>query len=313
MSPSPALSIPRAHLSGPDGAQHGARGRGAAEPEPESSGRVRNQEFAHQAKCSGATQGSSGGRLAGRQASPDVFAEGEADETLRLPPAGALGSGLLRATRAAYDELAGAYDAAERSLMAERPVDLGHLFAFAKSVHAHRPGGLVGDVGCGPGQVARWMCELGLAVRGIDLSPRMIERARRNAPDARFIEGEAAELEEESGAWAGALVLGALWHAEAGERAVALGEVARVVQPGGALLYGWLSSGAGQPSGTVYPLEHWLGVKVALPVYLCSIKAAALEVRRAGFEVVAATEREPLVHELPLRRGFLLARRRQPA
>lgn len=236
-----------------------------------------------------------------------------AGETLRMEHDFAHGSGLLSATRAAYDELAGSYDREEHRLMSERPVDLGHLFAFAKSVHVHRPGGVVGDVGCGPGQIARWLCELGLAVRGIDLSPKMLERARRNAPDAAFVEGEAGELPEEAGSWAGALVLGALWHAEARERAVALGEVARVVQPGGALLYGWLSSGAGHPSGTVYPLERWLGVKVELPVHLCSIKAAALEVRRAGFEVVAVTEREPLVHELPLRRGFLLARRRQPA
>lgn len=227
-----------------------------------------------------------------------------------MPSACAHGSGLLSATRAAYDELSAAYDAAERGLMAERAVDLGHLFAFAKSVHAHRPGGLVGDVGCGPGHVARWMCELGLAVRGVDLSPRMIERARRNAPGASFVAGALGELDETSGAWDGALVLGALWHAEARERAVALGEVARLVQPGGALLYGWLSSGAGHPSGSAYPLERWLGVKVELPVHLCSIKVAALEVRRAGFEVVAATEREPLVHELPLRRAFLLARRR---
>lgn len=236
--------------------------------------------------------------------------EGSAEETLRLESAFAHGSGLLRATRAAYDELAEPYDRSESGLMSERPVDLGHLFAFAKSVHAHRAGGLVGDVGCGSGQVARWLCELGLAVRGIDLSPQMLARARRNAPGATFTEGELGELPEGSGAWAGALVLGALWHADARERATALGEVARVVQPGGALLYGWLSSGAGHPSGTVYPLERWLGVKMELPVHLCSIKVAALEVRRAGFEVVAATEREPLVHELPLRRSFLLARRR---
>lgn len=236
--------------------------------------------------------------------------EGSAEETLRLEPAFAHGSGLLRAMRAAYDELAGPYDRSEGCLMSERPVDLGHLFAFAKSVHALGPGGVVGDVGCGPGQVARWLCELGLAVRGIDLSPRMVERARRNAPGAAFLEGELGALPEAAGAWAGALVLGALWHAEARERAQALGEVARVVRPGGVLLYGWLSSGAGHPSGTVYPLERWLGVKMELPVHLCSIKGAALEVRRAGFEVLAATEREPLVHELPLRRAFLLARRR---
>ncbi len=53
----------------------------------------------------------------------------------------------------------------------------------------HRHGitdGLVVDLGCGSGIWARALTEAGHAVVGVDLSPAMIELARRQAPRARF-------------------------------------------------------------------------------------------------------------------------------
>lgn len=50
---------------------------------------------------------------------------------------------------------------------------------------AHLPaGGRVLDLGCGCGHAALDLARAGLRVRGIDFSPRMVERARRNAEDA---------------------------------------------------------------------------------------------------------------------------------
>ena len=47
------------------------------------------------------------------------------------------------------------------------------LDRFADSV---RGAGVVCDLGCGPGQVARYLQERGLPVCGVDLSLGMIER-----------------------------------------------------------------------------------------------------------------------------------------
>ena len=46
--------------------------------------------------------------------------------------------------------------------------------------------GLVVDLGCGSGLWAEELCQAGYDVLGVDISPAMIEIARRRAPRARF-------------------------------------------------------------------------------------------------------------------------------
>lgn len=79
--------------------------------------------------------------------------------------------------------------------------DLAHIHdaGFGDFARAASPGlleilsraritdGLVVDLGCGSGLWARALCDAGYDVLGIDISPAMIELARRRAPEARFI------------------------------------------------------------------------------------------------------------------------------
>jgi 2-polyprenyl-3-methyl-5-hydroxy-6-metoxy-1,4-benzoquinol methylase len=47
------------------------------------------------------------------------------------------------------------------------------------------------DLGCGAGvPVAREMIARGFKVTGVDISAQQIEQARRNVPEAQFIEGD---------------------------------------------------------------------------------------------------------------------------
>ncbi|MDQ2982448.1 MAG: methyltransferase domain-containing protein [Actinomycetota bacterium] len=46
------------------------------------------------------------------------------------------------------------------------------------------------DIGCGPGQFAAYLSELGMSVTGIDFSPKAIELARQAAPAAEFHVGD---------------------------------------------------------------------------------------------------------------------------
>lgn len=55
------------------------------------------------------------------------------------------------------------------------------------------PRGLIVDVGCGSGVLARELTRDGFDVLGIDSSPAMIALARRNAPEARFETGSFAD------------------------------------------------------------------------------------------------------------------------
>lgn len=50
------------------------------------------------------------------------------------------------------------------------------------------------DVGCGSGRHSRRLVELGHDVVGIDVTPEMLSLARRNVPQATFIEAEMREM-----------------------------------------------------------------------------------------------------------------------
>ncbi|MFC1734812.1 methyltransferase domain-containing protein [Candidatus Hydrogenedentota bacterium] len=58
------------------------------------------------------------------------------------------------------------------------------------------------DVGCGFGDLHKFIEEMGLSVRytGIDISPRLIDKARKKYPEAEFMTGDivSMDLEEES-------------------------------------------------------------------------------------------------------------------
>ncbi|NUT91128.1 MAG: class I SAM-dependent methyltransferase [Saccharothrix sp.] len=54
------------------------------------------------------------------------------------------------------------------------------------------PKSSVVDLGCGTGSLSALLVEAGHDVRGLDLSPRMVEAAKAKAPGAQFTVGDAA-------------------------------------------------------------------------------------------------------------------------
>ncbi|MCO1654262.1 class I SAM-dependent DNA methyltransferase [Pseudonocardia humida] len=98
----------------------------------------------------------------------------------------------LDIVRASYDRVADTYvDRAVGDLVSE-PWLRAALAGFAESVRGLGP---VLDVGCGPGTVTAHLAQLGLDVSGIDLSPRMVEHARRLHSGQRFTVASATELD----------------------------------------------------------------------------------------------------------------------
>jgi SAM-dependent methyltransferase len=89
------------------------------------------------------------------------------------------------------------------------------------------------EVGCGPGELAARVQEtLGADVIAIDISPRMVELARRGGVDAR--EGDVKRLPFGDGEFDCAVAAWMLYHVAAVEPA--LDELARVLRPGGRLV-----------------------------------------------------------------------------
>lgn len=112
------------------------------------------------------------------------------------------------------------------------PVD-----AFADTVAGSGPAcGPVLDVGCGPGQVTAYLAERGLDVSGVDLSPGMIENARRLHPQCRFSVSSATELELDAGSLGGVLGWWSLFNLPRDVLPQVLASFARALKPGGHFL-----------------------------------------------------------------------------
>jgi SAM-dependent methyltransferase len=102
--------------------------------------------------------------------------------------------GWLDDTRASYDAVADSYADITRDLLDDTPEERAVLALFADMVGA-QGGGAVADVGCGAGRITAHLRQLGVDAFGIDLSPGMIEVARRDHPGVRFDLGSMTDLD----------------------------------------------------------------------------------------------------------------------
>lgn len=144
----------------------------------------------------------------------------------------------LADTRASYDADATSYADEVRNLLAELPAEQDVMALFAERVRAHG-GGLVADVGCGPGRITAHLRSLGVDAFGIDLSPHMIEVARREHPGPRFEVGSMTQLDLEDGALAALIAWYSIIHVPDEAIGAVLTGFRRVLRPGGLLLLGF--------------------------------------------------------------------------
>ena len=212
--------------------------------------------------------------------------------------------------RTSYDIVAERYATELADDMIARPFERGMFLAFSELV-GKQGDGIVGDVGCGPGHIAKHLTSLQLRVVGFDVSVAMIEQARLKHPDGKFYVGSMFELPVGDETWIGAVSIYATLHSSAEDRARAFAELRRVIKPDGYFLHSFFISAPDQVEGSMYHLQKWFGHAVDLPTYFVSIEDASDEMDRGGFDVVAVLVREPTnTKELPTRRCYMLGKRR---
>ena len=90
---------------------------------------------------------------------------------------------LTLAVQKNYDQVAAEYARHIFDELRHKPLDRGLLDRFAAEIRGR---GEACDMGCGPGHVARYLRDAGLSVFGLDLSPGMLEQARKLNPESPF-------------------------------------------------------------------------------------------------------------------------------
>ena len=143
--------------------------------------------------------------------------------------------GWLEDTRASYDTVAVSYADLTRHLLDETSEERAVLALFADMVRV-QGGGIVADVGCGTGRITAHLRHLGVDAFGIDLSPGMIEVARREHPGLRFDVGSMTDLALADASVAGLVAWYSLIHVPDDEISSVFAHFQRVLRPGGPLL-----------------------------------------------------------------------------
>ncbi|MFI9331496.1 class I SAM-dependent DNA methyltransferase [Kitasatospora sp. NPDC052868] len=146
--------------------------------------------------------------------------------------------GWLADTRTSYDTVATSYADQVRDLLDQTPYERAALKLFADRVQT-TGGGPVADVGCGSGRITAHLRELGVDTFGIDLSPAMIEVARRDHPGLRFEVGSMTDLDLADASMAGLVAWYSLIHVPDDEIGPVFTHFRRVLRPGGPLLLGF--------------------------------------------------------------------------
>ncbi|WP_433267301.1 class I SAM-dependent DNA methyltransferase [Actinosynnema sp. CS-041913] len=195
--------------------------------------------------------------------------------------------GWLTDIRDSYDTVAASYADLTREALGGLPYLRGVLALFADLVRA-AGGGPVADVGCGPGHITAHLRELGVDAFGIDLSPGMIDLARREHPGPRFEVGSMTDLDLADASVAGLLAFWSVIHIPDHELPGVFAHFRRALRAGGPLMIGFHEGDASH-----LKTEGYGGHPMKVHVYHRPLDRVAAWLRDAGFTVEAQVLLDP--------------------
>jgi SAM-dependent methyltransferase len=181
----------------------------------------------------------------------------------------------IERVRSSYGSRAAEYTEHLGSVEAMAAEDRRVLAEWATTIH-----GPALDAGSGPGHWTAFLAEHGVETEGLDVVPEFVESARRRFPQLRFRLGGLEALPAADGSLGGILSWYSVIHTEPGSVPAILDEFARCLRPGGTLLLGFFDG------PRIEPFDHAVVTAWSWPV-----EAMAVQLRRAGFEVVGTHAR----------------------
>jgi SAM-dependent methyltransferase len=209
--------------------------------------------------------------------------------------------GWTKDLQAGYDRVAPHYADTIYDELKDKPFDRALLDRFLEAV---RPIGSACDLGCGPGQVARYLYDRGLPIFGLDLSTEMVVQASRLNPDIQFEQGTMLAIPRPDCSLGGIAAFYSIIHIPRPRLAEAFGEMSRVLPPMGSLL---VAFHLGPEDRHV---EELLGQVVSMDFFFFERSEIERRLEESGFTLVESVERDryPDV-EHQSRRAYILARK----
>ncbi len=136
------------------------------------------------------------------------------------------------------------------------------------------------DAGCGSGYIASILANRGLQVTGIDVSRKMLELAKKNAPKSSFLRMDMRRLDFPRQSFDGVICLYSIIHVPRRFHQRILRGFYRVLKPGGllAIHMGW--------TGYVGIEEDYLGSGVTLYWSMFGKERNLAMLRDAGFNAI---------------------------
>jgi SAM-dependent methyltransferase len=212
----------------------------------------------------------------------------------------------IRTTRTSYDTIADDYTEQFADHLADSPLERSLLAAFAEMVseNTKESSAPVADLGSGPGYVTARLHALGVPVFGVDVSPRMVELARRAHPELRFHVGSMTSLDLPAGTLGGIVALYSIIHVPDAHLPAVFAEFHRVLVPGGQVLIMFQFD---ENEDGLHLAERF-GHEISLDYHWHTLESVSGHLTEAGFELHTRMRREPQ-GEQKMPRGLVLARK----
>ncbi len=208
---------------------------------------------------------------------------------------------ILSNTQISYDRVAAEYAEKFKDEMDDKPFDRDCLHRLVREVGDLGP---ICDMGCGPGQIARYLHRQGIPTLGVDLSHQMVTEAQRLNPEIHFHQGNMLSLLDNDHAWGGIAAFYCIIHIPREKIVAALREMKRVLKPGGVLL---LTFHIGDE---IEHLDEWWEKPVNLDFAFYQPDEMEKWLREAGYELEDTLVREPNPDvEVATQRAYIFARK----
>jgi len=183
-----------------------------------------------------------------------------------------------------YDTVAKKYAEVFSGEHEKKPKDREVLKRFSIEIGGRKP---VWDFGCGPGETAKFLNDLGIEISGLDLSKKILEQAQAIHPEIHFRKGNILKLEFNDDSIGGVVAFYAIVHFTKEQVAVVFREVFRVLQPGGLFLFTYHIG-----EETIH-IEEFLDNKIDIDFMFFTTDFIYSCLRKIGFKKIEIIEREP--------------------